>query len=144
MYIRRKVFSCVEERSFAEEQKDDSKKRKKWSPVDEEFVRMSNEADKKVGRAYKLSGGLLGALGGTMIPTAIEEMSDNAGKMMKKYPILPAAAIGIGSYAGLKAGKKFHEKNSHLKDDLERYEQLSPREREEYRKLKLASFQGKL
>lgn len=144
MYIRRKVFSCIEERSFAEEKKDDSKKRKKWAPIDEEFVRMSNEADKNVGRAYKLSGGLLGAWGGAMIPAVIHDMSDNANvrKVTGNYAILPAAAVG--GYAGWKAGKKFHEKNSHLKDDLERYEQLSPREREKYRKLKSVSFQGKL
>lgn len=142
MYIRRKVFSCIEERSFAEEKKDDSKKRKKWSPVDEEFVRMSNEADKNVGRAYKLSGGLLGAwAGGSLVPLA-EELSGKEFGRNAHYAILPAAAVG--SYAGWKAGKKFHEKDSHLKDDLERYEQLSPREREKYRKLKSVSFQGKL
>ena len=139
MYIRRKVFSCVEEKSFAEGKKKDGKK---WSPVDEEFVRMSKEADKNVGRAYKLSGGYLGALGGAMIPAAISDMSSNeTARKVGRYAILPAAAVG--SYAGYKAGKKYHEKNSHLKADLEEYEQLSPRDREKYRQLKAASL-GKL
>lgn len=142
MYIRRKVFSCVEEKSFAEGKKKDGKK--KWSPVDEEFVRMSNEADKNVRRAYyKLSGGYLGALGGAMIPAAISDMSSNeTARKVGRYAILPAAAVG--SYAGYKAGKKYHEKNSHLKADLEEYEQLSPRDREKYRQLKGVSLQGKL
>lgn len=140
MYIRRKVFSCVEEKSFAEGKKDG---KKKWSPVDEEFVRMSKQADKNVERVYKLSGGYLGALGGAMIPAAISDMSSNEmATKVGRYAILPAAAVG--SYAGYKAGKKYHEKNSHLKTDLEEYEQLSPRDREKYRQLKGVSLQGKL
>lgn len=133
MYIRRKVFSCVEERSFAEEQKDG---KKKWSPVDEEFVRMSNEVDKDVERRRKLGGALFGASVG-MVPAALaESLSDNAFVRKKPYALLSAAAVAAGGYAGWKAGKKYHEKKSGLKDDIERYEQLSPRDREKYRQMK--------
>ena len=132
MYIRRKVFSCVEEKSFAEGKKDG---KKKWSPVDEEFVRMSNEVDKNIGRNRKLSGGLLGAwAGGSLAPLAAELSGNEFARRNAHYAILPGVAVG--GYAGWKAGKKYHEKNSGVKDDIERYEQLSPRDREKYRQMK--------
>ncbi len=96
---------------------------------------MSKEWDKTLGRDRKIAGGMLGFTVGGAVPAVISDLSSNARvRNVGQYAILPAAAVG--SYAGWKAGKKYHEKKSDLKADLEKYEQLSPQDREKYRQMK--------
>ena len=134
MYIRRKVFSCVEERSFAEEQRDG---KKKWSPVDEDFVRTSKKYDEAIGRDRKLAGALMGFGVGMTPAYLVSDLSSNA-KVRKAGEIALIPSAAVGSYLGYKALGKWHDKksSSKLRADLERYEQLSPRDRKAFREMK--------